>query len=341
MALIKQQPYFPHYATSRTEMNIMIVRGKVGTIGYAVYFMLLERLRISEGYIEELDLTALSRDFEVDADIIGKVVDIPDLFNIYDDGEGRRFYESIELTSYMNFMEEKKKRRRQAAVIAANARWGKSAGDYSAPVADEPIADDYGQQEEVVANYAPAANVDAVPEQPSSMKIDHEIQEMSKDTQWIDYISKELEMTADAIVACFEKFRLECIRNGRKSGHRDLRDAMSHFRSWMKKSGLAGSKSVADIQTTTPTTKAEQRELKRRLEIDRRHEERKQNYDRMEREKISTADYIRNKGYDPEKVTMVMMMKPGWMESNPPTHPEWIGKYGKKQPEEATVDVPF
>lgn len=338
MALIKQQPYFPHYATSRTEMNIMIVRGKVGTIGYAVYFMLLERLRISEGYIEELDLTALSRDFEVDEDIIGKVVDIPDLFNIYDDGEGRKFYESIELTSYMNFMEEKKKRRRQAAITAANARWGKSNNGYSAPAAAEPI---YNEEDPVVEEFATAMLVDSASEEPATMKIDKEIQEMSKDTQWIDYISKELDMTADAIVACFEKFRLECIRNGRKSGHRDLRDTMSHFRSWMKKSGLAGSKTVADIQTTTPTTKAEQRELKRRQEIDRRHEERKQNYDRMQREKMSTADYIRNKGYDPEKVTMVMMMKPGWVESNPPTHPEWIGKYCKKQPEETTVDVPF
>lgn len=54
-------------------------------------------------------------------------------------------------------------------------------------------------------------------------------------------------------------------------------------------------------------------------ELDRQVEKQKQDFEERQKNRIKPADYIRSKGYDPEKVTMTQVMNPDWCSNNPPT----------------------
>lgn len=71
----------------------------------------------------------------------------------------------------------------------------------------------------------------------------------------------------------------------------------------------------------------EGRELKRAQDRDAAIAERNAAYDQMKKNATKPDDYIRNKGYDPKVVKMSQVMNPNWVKDNPPTHPEWIGKF--------------
>lgn len=53
-------------------------------------------------------------------------------------------------------------------------------------------------------------------------------------------------------------------------------------------------------------------------ELDRQSAARQAKYDEWDKSRATPADYIRSKGYDPEKVTMAQVMNPEWCRNNPP-----------------------
>lgn len=298
-----QPPYFPHSANTRNEDKLVKLRLQLGVAGYGVYMMLLERLRMSENYQCSLDLEVLSWDFDCDEDLIRAVIFNFDLFEII--CEGAKF-QSIELCAYMEYMEEKKRTKAEAARAAANARWGNEPSDST---------------DQKVVNNANIEKGRKSSEVEPKYTLDQEIELMKKNSSWLSHVCSNSRMTTEHVLSYMDQFKEHCICHGEGDGHKSLQKAMNHFFCWLIK-----------YYVSTNEFKSSQgnREARR---IARNEEERKlriENYERMEKNKITPDNYIRNKGYDPAEVSMAKLMRPGWMENNPPTHPEWIGKYGKR-----------
>lgn len=322
-----QQPYFPHYANSRNEDGMIKLRMQHGCMGYGVYYMLLERLRMADGYKCTLDYKILAFDLRCDESLIESVICDFGLFEIGEDGT----FSSFEMNEYMRFMEERKQKRVEAARKAAEARWNTKTQENS--VSDIPVNDFSSTELLPVVNF---------PEEPprvideellrakfgslqTSIRLDKEIVLMLQDRTWSDTVMNEYDKSEADLYDLLAEFRKSCVLDGKKGGHNNLPDAQSHFRNWMNK---VGDMNNGVLKTARQKSKKEKavREYK-----DKVIEERNQMYSKMEQEKQSPADYIRNKGYDPAVVTMAMVMRPGFAESNPPTHPEWIGQFCGKE----------
>lgn len=319
----KQQPYFPHYANSRNEDSMIRLRMEHGVAGYGVYHMLLERLRMSENYQAELDYDILCWDLDCSQELIRSVIYDFGLFEIVCDGQK---FQSIELCAYMQLMEEKAKQRSENGQKAAYARYGKTLPveePASTPVTEQPMIPDL---------------IEEGPGQDSTNRLDKEIELIKKDETWLDTMAQESGKTKEELISFLSDFKSACVLKGLKGGHKNMEDTFSHYRSWIYKSGRAQDPNAASKNRATGglrgTLGVKETEALKRLDI--QIEERNKEWNKTEKSKISTDLYIRNKGYDPTVVRMVHLAQPGWCEKNPPTHPEWIGKFNAKP-----VEVPY
>lgn len=74
-----RQLYFNHDFYARLDIKLMKVRKRHGPEGYGVFWMLLEKIAESGGYIE-CDYEALSFEFQTSEDIVESIVKDFDLF---------------------------------------------------------------------------------------------------------------------------------------------------------------------------------------------------------------------------------------------------------------------
>lgn len=360
MANTKTQVYFPHYANNRNETKLLELRMDLGVAGYGVYFMLLEQLRMQDDYTCVINWKTLCYDFDCDEELIRSVIFDYGLFNVYRRGEILS-YESVDLNEYMALMEAKRKKRSEDAKRAADARWGNSASqshedpvlvtrqdlepktvtdEQSKPEEKTPAVLVAGPQnkaaenEEPVAVAGPAAYSDDIP-------VCKEINEMEKDAEWIMTVSDQCHRSTGEVQSLLTDFKRWCLVSGRREGHKNIIDAKSHFYLWMENNNYLKKRMLTKGEPGPRADKVNIKEEKYREQRDRRIAERQEEYKRMEQNRTSPDDYIRNQGYDPKQVTMVMICQPGWKENNPPTHPEWIGKYCKAARLEKTIEAPF
>lgn len=316
----QQQPYFPHNANSRNQDSLVRLRMEHGVAGYGVYYMLLERLRLADGYKCELDWQVLSWDLDCNPELIKSVIYDFDLFIITDEGT---MFQSVELNSYMKIMEEKKKERSQRAKEAANTRWGKSTEttpETLPPEVEETTDDDSNDKPE------------------DTFRLDQELAAMERDTVWLEALSKKTGKSTSELISFLPAFRERCVLKGYISqGHKDMADAYGHFESWLYRTGRVAAEGNKPISADKirKGKRLSQVETDRIKQLDIEMAERNAEYERRESAKGSPADWIRCRGYDPNEVTIAMLMTPGWTETHPPTHPEWIIKTDILEPVEA------
>lgn len=113
--------YFSHDSNARNSSKMLQVRMKVGAVGYAIYFMLLERLRDEDDYMSVKDYNAIAFDLRVDTSQIKAVVEDFGLFVFTDDG---KYFYSEGFNKRMALKDEKSKRRSEAGKKGAKSRWG-------------------------------------------------------------------------------------------------------------------------------------------------------------------------------------------------------------------------
>ena len=65
------------------------------------------------------------------------------------------------------------------------------------------------------------------------LSLDNYIEELDKDTLWLDEIQFLHGMNADKLREKLKEFRSECIANG-KTEHEDIQDVKHHFNSWLR-----------------------------------------------------------------------------------------------------------
>lgn len=113
--------YFSHDSNARNDTKILSLRMQHGLEGYAVYFMLLERLREAPEYWSKTDYNAIGFDFRCSAGLVRSVVEDFGLFTVVDD----RFFSSS-FTRRMGLVDAKKEQVSSARKKAASARWRKA-----------------------------------------------------------------------------------------------------------------------------------------------------------------------------------------------------------------------
>ena len=118
--------YFSHDSNARNSDRLIPLRAELQAEGYAIYFMILERLREEPDYTSVRDYAMLAFDFRVSAESVRRVVEDFDLFAFTEDGE--RFY-SVSFLDRMKAKDAKSEKLRQAA----QARWAKNANADAEP----------------------------------------------------------------------------------------------------------------------------------------------------------------------------------------------------------------
>lgn len=111
--------YFPHDSNARNDDKIIAVRMRHGATGYAVYFMILEKLLESTNYMSVTDYNIIAYDLRVGADIVKSVVEDFGLFQLSEDG---KYFYSDRFTDRMRPLDNLREQRRAAGLKSAEVR---------------------------------------------------------------------------------------------------------------------------------------------------------------------------------------------------------------------------
>ena len=129
---MKKTNYFSHDSNARNDSKIIPLRMKLGSEGYGIYFMIIERLREETNYTCLKDYDGLAFDFRTTKEKIKSVIEDFDLFEFTDDG----YFYSKSLKQRMLIKDEKSKRRSEAGVLGNEKRWKKSE---KTPIENQPV----------------------------------------------------------------------------------------------------------------------------------------------------------------------------------------------------------
>jgi len=128
MAIIN---YFSHDCNARNDEKLLAVRMRHGAEGYAVFVMILERLRDSAEYMSVKDYNAIAFDLRVSSELVKSIVENFGLFTFAEDG--KRFY-SEGFSKRMKLKDDIQKARAEAGKQAMKKRWGSRQKAASEPV---------------------------------------------------------------------------------------------------------------------------------------------------------------------------------------------------------------
>lgn len=119
--------YFSHDSNARNSAKLIKLRMGLGLEGYAIYFMILERLREAKDYKSSTDYDMLAFDFRTDSEKVKKVVEDYSLFSL---SEGYDFFWSKSFDERMTLKDEKNKRLSEAGKRGAKKRWQSKADSH-------------------------------------------------------------------------------------------------------------------------------------------------------------------------------------------------------------------
>lgn len=121
---MNQSNYFPHHCDARNDDKILRARMELGSAeGYAIPFMLYERLCAKEGHREEANYSTLAFDLRVDKEHIQRVIEEFGLFQTELGEDGKKyFYYSEGLSERLAPLDEKRRKRREAGQRGGNVR---------------------------------------------------------------------------------------------------------------------------------------------------------------------------------------------------------------------------
>lgn len=117
--MAKNKFYFSHDGGARNDDKMIAVRMKHKAEGYAVYFMILEKMLESSDYLLFKDYNVLAFDFRVGSDLVKSIVEDFGLFEFTEDNKS--FY-SKSFQSRMEPLENLRKQRREAGLKSAEKR---------------------------------------------------------------------------------------------------------------------------------------------------------------------------------------------------------------------------
>lgn len=281
--MAKEALYFPHDGNARNDDKMIAVRMRHGAEGYAIYFMILERLFEGTNYMSLKDYNVIAFELRVSADKVKSVIEDFGLFQFADDG--KRFY-SESLNRRMEPLNRVREQRRLAGKASAELRQ-KKAEIKELNKTERPFNDRSTTVEEKANDRSTGAGVKSNRESKESKvnKVDDDEKDdppssptPAEDHPFLSpaqihlgspideclkmyFESKEYQMTRDQVAISKhmsvqtlrrwgEVFRKHLISQGQT--HKTMGDFAKHFRQWIKfQSGdpAAAEKKLFNIDT--------------------------------------------------------------------------------------------
>ena len=118
-----KKTYFNHDSNSRNDLRIIKLRAKLGYEGYGIFWALLELLFTEENKLCIQDYTEIAFGLQCDPDILKRVVEDFDLFEIENSGEGGGCFYSKRLHEHIEKINSKSEKAKENA----NKRWANNA----------------------------------------------------------------------------------------------------------------------------------------------------------------------------------------------------------------------
>ena len=147
--MAKNKFYFSHDGGARNDDKIIAVRMKHKAEGYAVYFMILEKMLESSNYILARDYNILAFDFRVGSDLVKSIVEDFGLFEFTEDNKS--FY-SKSFKSRMEPLENLRKQRRDAGLKSAEKRAKSTKNQQNSTVVERSLTENPTKESKVNNN---------------------------------------------------------------------------------------------------------------------------------------------------------------------------------------------
>lgn len=134
----KNKFYFGHDSGARNDDKIIAVRMKHKAEGYAVYFMILEKLLESTNYMSVKDYNVLAFDFRVSSNVVKSVIEDFGLFEFSEDG---KFFYSTKFNDRMNPLDKIREQRREAGKKSAEKRANQQKFNENSTTVERPLGE--------------------------------------------------------------------------------------------------------------------------------------------------------------------------------------------------------
>lgn len=132
----KNKFYFSHDGGARNDDKIIAVRMKLKAEGYAVYFMILEKLLESTNYMSVKDYNVLAFDFRVGADVVKSVIED---FGLFEFSECGKYFYSTKFNDRMKPLDKLREQRREAGRKSAEKRLKSQNPNESSTTVQRPL----------------------------------------------------------------------------------------------------------------------------------------------------------------------------------------------------------
>lgn len=147
--MAKNKFYFSHDGGARNDDKMIAVRMKHKAEGYAVYFMILEKMLESSDYILFKDYNVLAFDFRVSSDLVKSIVEDFGLFEFTEDNKS--FY-SKSFKARMEPLENLRKQRREAGLKSAEKRAKSTKNQHNSTVVERSFTENPTKESKVNNN---------------------------------------------------------------------------------------------------------------------------------------------------------------------------------------------
>lgn len=134
----KNKFYFSHDGGARNDDKIIAVRMKLKAEGYAVYFMILEKLLESTNYMSVKDYNVLAFDFRVGADVVKSVIED---FGLFEFSECGKYFYSTKFNDRMKPLDKLREQRREAGRKSAEKRSKSQNSNESSTTVQRPLTE--------------------------------------------------------------------------------------------------------------------------------------------------------------------------------------------------------
>lgn len=155
----KNKFYFSHDGGARNDDKIIAVRMRHKAEGYAVYFMILEKLLESTKYMSVKDYNVLAFDFRVGADIVKSVIEDFGLFEFTEDG---KYFFSEKFNDRMKPLDKIREQRSEAGKKSAEKRAKQQKANESSTTVERSLNENPTEDKRIDNIYNNTTNVDII-----------------------------------------------------------------------------------------------------------------------------------------------------------------------------------
>lgn len=134
----KNKFYFSHDGGARNDDKLIAVRMRLKAEGYAVYFMILEKLLESTNYMSVKDYNVLAFDFRVGADVVKSVIED---FGLFEFSECGKYFFSEKFNDRMKPLDRLREQRSEAGRKSAEKRANSQKSNENSTTVERPLSE--------------------------------------------------------------------------------------------------------------------------------------------------------------------------------------------------------